>query len=228
MELSKKERGGIGGPKSPPIVRIMGKLKRVLRLINLLTHRQYVTLDTIKNACGIPERTAYRYLRDISEANFPVYFDRHNHAYRLDQPSGAKTDEFNAEETILMLVALKKLIRSLNDDYVHEAEALLKKLVVRQSLPLEEVIDAYRHQLDNLPDAEDYSQLISSMLISAAIRCNKKITITVNSSDAPERDIRIENPALHFKKNWQLVNARCPGSEQADIPQIRKVSILQA
>jgi len=206
----------------------MGKLKRVLRLINLLTHRQYVTLDTIKNACGIPERTAYRYLRDISEANFPVYFDRQAHAYRLDQPSGSRTDEFSTEETILILVALKKLARSLNEDYRHEAEALLNKLVVRQYLPLEEVVDAYRHQLDDLPDGEDYSQLISSMLISAAIRCNKKISITVNSSNLSERDIRIENPALHFKKNWQLVNARCPGSEQADIPRIKKVSILQA
>lgn len=204
----------------------MGKLKRVLRLINLLTHRQYVTLDTIKNACGIPERTAYRYLRDISEANFPVYFDRHNHAYRLDRSAASRTDEFSAEETILILVALRRLARSLNDNYRDEADALVRKLVVRQSLPLEEVMDAYRHQLDNLSDGEDYSHLISSMLISAAINSNKKIAITVNSSEIPEKDIRIDNPALHFKKNWQLVNARSPGSEQAEIPQIKKVSIL--
>ena len=71
----------------------MGKLKRVLRLINLLTYRQQVTLDTIKKACDIPERTAYRYLRDISEANFPVFFDRETHSYRLDRHSSVRVEQ---------------------------------------------------------------------------------------------------------------------------------------
>ncbi len=222
------KRGGTGGASPPPSINIMGKLKRVLRLINLLTHRQQVTLDTIKNACGIPERTAYRYLRDITEANFPVYFDRNSHSYRLDRQSSMHTEEFDIEETVLMIVALKRLVRDLNDNYQRDVHALIKKLLVRQSLPLEEIVDAYEHQIAGLSDNQDGSQLISSLLISAAIRCDKKIRVTMNSGSSPHGDMRIDNPALRFRKQWQLVNARGTSTEQADVPHIKKVSIIQS
>ncbi|UCE24266.1 MAG: HTH domain-containing protein [Candidatus Zixiibacteriota bacterium] len=204
----------------------MGKLKRVLSLINLLTHRQQVTLDTIKNACGIPERTAYRYLRDISEANFPVYFDRDSRAYRLDRQAVTRIDQFNLEETILILVGLRRLLAGLNDEYKQDAEALVNKLLVRQPMPLEEVVDAYEHQLDSLSDQTNCSYLISSLLISAAIRCDKKVRISVDSDNSDVGDVKIDNPALRFKKHWQLVDADGSTTESADFLRIKKVSII--
>ncbi len=197
-----------------------------MSLINLLTHRQQVTLDTIKNACGIPERTAYRYLRDISEANFPVYYDRDSRAYRLDRQAVTRIDEFNLEETVLILVGLKRLASGLNEEYRQDAEALVKKLLVRQPLPLEEVVEAYEHQLDSLSDRTDCSYLISSLLISAAIRCDKKVRICVDSDNTDGGNLKIDNPALRFKKHWQLVDADGSAKESADFLKIKKVSVI--
>ncbi len=205
----------------------MGKLNRVLRLINLLTHRQQVTLETIKKACGIPERTAYRYLKDISEANFSVYFDRNSRAYRLDRyGSTARIHDFSIEESIIVIVALKRLVRSVNPDYQADLTALIKKIMVSQPLPLEEIVEAYEHQLDSLPDQKECSQLLSSMLISAAVSFGRRVRLTMDSGTCVDRDLSIENPALRFKKHWQLVNSTGADSEPADFPRIKKVSLV--
>lgn len=203
----------------------MGKLKRVLRLINLLTHRQQVTLETIKSACGIPERTAYRYLRDISEANFPIFFDRDSRAYRLDRQGSVRVEDFDIEETLLMIVALRRFSTGLNEAYQQEVEGLIGKILVRQSLPLEEILGAYQHQVRSLPEGQDCSRLISSMLISAAIRFERRVRLTMESDTQEERDLSIDNPALRFKKHWQLIDGTGPESEFADFPQIKKVSL---
>lgn len=205
----------------------MGKLKRVLRLINLLTHRQQVTLETIKKACGIPERTAYRYLRDISEANFPIYFDRNSHAYRLDRQASVRVEDFDIEETLLMIVALRRLASGLNEAYQKEIEELIGKILVRQPIPLEEILDAYQHQIGGLVENQDCSRLISSMLISAAVRFERKVRLTMESGSTEGKDLSIENPALRFKKHWQLVDGTGPESGFADFPQIKKVSLLR-
>jgi len=207
----------------------MGKLNRVLRLINLLTHRQQVTLETIKKTCGIPERTAYRYLKDISEANFPVYFDRNSRAYRMDRyGSGTRMDDFSLEEAILIIVALRRLVKSLNSDYQQDVSALTKKILVSQPLPLEEIFEAYEHQLDSLADQQECSQLVSSVLISAAIRFGRRIRLIMNSGPSDDQDLSIENPALRFKKHWQLVSSTGSDSEAAEFPRIKKVSLFRS
>ncbi|UCG62950.1 MAG: HTH domain-containing protein [Candidatus Zixiibacteriota bacterium] len=206
----------------------MGKLNRVLRLINLLTHRQQVTLETIKKTCGIPERTAYRYLKDISEANFPVYFDRNSRAYRLDRyGSSPRMDDFSLEEAVLIIVALKRLAGSINPDYRQEVSALSKKILVSQSIPLEEIFEAYEHQLESLSDQQECSQLISSILISSAIRFGRRVKLTVNSGTPYDKAVSIENPALRFKKHWQLVSGTESDSEAAEFPRIKKVSLVR-
>ncbi|MBK7143327.1 MAG: hypothetical protein IPH75_14730 [bacterium] len=49
----------------------------------MFSHRRAVSLKMIRETCGIPRRTAFRYLNAISEANIPIYFDRERGGYCL-------------------------------------------------------------------------------------------------------------------------------------------------
>ena len=183
-------------------------------------------METIKKTCNIPERTAYRYLNTISEANIPVYFDRRLRAYRLagrDIPTGI---ELSMSEALLVVLALKTLAKRVNADYAQEILAVVQKLVVQQSFPVEEILRSFEHQLDGSADLGDYSELLTSILINTAITCNRELQITTKTSGIKSGQIRIDQPALRFHKDWYLTGKREQGARETPLSDIRKVSIV--
>ena len=204
----------------------MGKFTKVLLLINLLNHRHHVTLETITRTLHIPDRTAYRYLNEISEANIPVYFDKQLRAYRLARQAGTGVDGLQVEEALLMLVALKALAGQLNSEYKGEIGKLVEKLVGHQTFPVEEILNTFDRQIENMSEVEDCSDLVSRILINAAIACKRKVRLVTEDSEANTLLVDVENPSLWFNKNWQLVGSANCDSERATISDIKKVSVL--
>lgn len=204
----------------------MGKLTKVLLLINLLNHRHHVTLETITKTLKIPDRTAYRYLNEISEANIPVYFDKELRAYRLTQRGGKGVDGLLVEEALLLVVALKALAGQLNSEYRNEIGKLVEKLMGHQVFPVEEILHTFEHQIESMSDVEDCSDLMSRILINAAIVCKRKVRLVTEDSDANLTHVDVENPSLWFNKNWQLVGSANSNSTRATISEIKKVSVL--
>jgi hypothetical protein len=178
----------------------LNKTRRLIQLINLLNTRHRVTLEGIKKACGIPERTVYRYLNTISEADVPVYFDRDAGAYRLNSRSGMLINDVTFSEAILVLLALKCLRTVVNDHYRKDIDRLITKTVVRQEWEVESVLGPAAERLTDPLQGIDLSELVSSALIHSAVCCGREVRVT-----GPGKKVEITNPGLLFKGDWQLV-----------------------
>ncbi|MDH3889480.1 MAG: hypothetical protein OEV49_00210 [candidate division Zixibacteria bacterium] len=210
----------------------MRRINKIVALISLLSNRQHVTMDTIKSVCGISERSAYRYLNFISEADFPVHFDKDLGAYKLSKQNSRIHSRLTVAEILLIVVGLKILTQKLNDHYRDDIRELLRCIIAENAVPLESVLQSFSIQLDDADQLRDCSQLVSSILVNAAIIDKRKIRILVNVPQSGQKALDLNNPSLTFNKVWKLVNARDvgdvgdAGDEEASLADIQKVSIL--
>lgn len=178
----------------------MNKTRRLIQLINLLNTRHRVTLEGIKKVCGIPERTAFRYLSTISEADVPVYFDKDEGTYRLNSHSGVLINDVSFGEAVLVLLSLKCLRTVVNDHYSEDLDRLITKAVVRQEWEVESVLGPAAKKLTDPLKGIDLSEELTSALIHAAICCGREVRVTTLGEK-----VEITKPGLLFKGDWQLV-----------------------
>ena len=178
----------------------MNKALRIIQLINLLNTRSRVTMEGIKKACDIPERTAYRYLNTISEADIPVYFDRISGTYRLNSRYGMLIDDISFSEAILVLLALRCLRTVVNGHYQNNIDRLITKIVVRQEWEVESVLGPVADTLTDPLQGIDLSERLSSALVHAAVCCGREVRVT-----GLKEKVGITNPGLLFDGDWQLV-----------------------
>ena len=204
----------------------MSAIDRILLLISLLNNRRYVTLETIKQTCDIPERTIYRYLNTLSEANIPVYYDKNLRAYRLNTEHAASVDSLQINEALILVIALKVLGARVNGDYKQDIDALVQKIMVAQPFPVEDIIRSFKHQMETIPESGDFSSLVSSVLINGAIVCDRKVRVTTKSRGPKQEDIDIDRPSLRFQKSWHLVGQHNARTTKTSVADIKRVAIL--
>lgn len=204
----------------------MSPVEKILIVVSLLNHRPYVTIDKIKSECRISERTAYRYINVISEANIPVFYDKDVRGYRLNLGGTFTINDFRLSEGILLIFALKLLQGKVNTQYAEEITNLARKIATKQAIPIEDIIRSHEDGINGLPEMSDYSELISSILITTAIACNRRIQLTKKQNGKkPAESIDMENPLLKFEKTWQLVGDKDSMDQTTSIADIKKVSI---
>ena len=203
----------------------MSAIERILSLISLLNHRPYVTMETIKKTCNIPERTAYRYLNTISEANIPLFYDRTLRAYRLTGGSSIAANDLCIDEVLLIILSLRILSGRVNNEYCRDIERLTQKLTVQQPFPIEEALRMFEHQTEGLTELNDYSALVSSLLINAAITCSRRVRVTVKPSEGEATEVEIADPSLRFHGSWQLAGRKDDRPGGIPLSKIRKVTI---
>lgn len=81
----------------------MTKYDRLLFILNLLRTRKNMNAALIARECGVTERTIYRDIIAISEANIPIYYDR-GYKYATDNflpPLNFTVDEYLTLSAIL-------------------------------------------------------------------------------------------------------------------------------
>ena len=204
----------------------MSKTFRIIQLINLLNTRRSVTVKTIKEACHIPERTAYRYLNTISEANIPIYFDKNAQAYRLNTDTNLAIDDISFGESVLVLIALKVLTSLVSEHYQRDIDSLIIKLIVRQDSEVEAILGPATDRLTSHLNRIDLSEHVSSTLIHAAVCCGRKVRLT--RSDDPEavQKVGISTPSLRFRDAWRLTEKNLVDLSESTIDDIKKVEVL--
>jgi len=183
-------------------------------------------METIKTVCGISERSAYRYLNAISEANYPVHFDKGLGAYRLAERSARISSRYSIGDIVLMVIGLKLLSKKLNIHYQRDIEELIRRLVAEKSFPLEDVIQSFNGQLDEAGKLQDISTLVLSVLMNTAILGDRKVRILIEDPVTGEKSVSLTSPALTFKNEWRIISARGFDTEEASLAEIKKVSIL--
>ncbi len=187
----------------------VSKIEKVVRLINLLSHRRYTSMEKIKSICGIPERTAYRYLQSISSANIPVTFDREHQGYTLTNKQSWIRSGLSTGEAVIVGVALRLLSRHVNEDYRAEIEELILKVSVQQECAVEDVILAFEGDIQlSGGEKSDMSSLLTSILLHAAIQCDRRVRVTAKDEESgKEPEFDLMRPRLRFERTWQVVDA---------------------
>lgn len=204
----------------------MSKTFRIIQLINLLNTRRGVTVKTIKQACNIPERTAYRYLNTISEANIPIYFDKNAQAYRLNTETNLAINDISFGESVLTVVALKVLAALVSVHYQRDIESLITKLIVRQDSEVEVILGPATERLTSHLDGIDLSKQLSSALIYAAVCCGRKIRLAKSNNPEVGQQTGFSNPSLHFRDAWRLTEKNLVDLSESTIDDVKKVEVL--
>lgn len=186
----------------------MPKPVRLLRFLQLLSHRRVVSLDTIKSVCGIPDRTVYRYLNAISEANIPVFYDRDRGGYCLTASVDMHLDDLTLQEVVLLITSLRLVQEHVNPAYQSELNQLIERLLSRQPFPVDSIAgDPNNNNLAEEPEP-DFSQELSLALAQAAISEGKKLTLHLEQADSEgEIQVHIDEPVLSFDRDWGISGA---------------------
>ena len=82
----------------------MAKYDRLLYILNLLRSRRSLNAEALARECQVTERSIYRDIISLSEANVPIYYDR---GYKLASESFLPALNFNFEEYSTLRLALE-------------------------------------------------------------------------------------------------------------------------
>ena len=204
----------------------MSKMAKMIRLINLLHHCQYVTLKDIEGMCEIGTRSAYRYINTLSEANIPVMFDKSVGGYRIDHLDSFSIQDLSTNDAVLILVALDTLAEKLGDAYVDEADNLIKKLLARLPLGTGEVWNSFRHEAGSSDHSRTIAEHIKSVLIHISISNNRKLKVLMAGDNTTDRAIEVVDPVLRFRQEWLLEGSSATGHETIPVSNIKKAIIV--
>ena len=204
----------------------MDKTTRIIHLIHLLHTRRYVSLRSIKEVCGIPERTAYRYLNTISEANIPVFYDKSRGAYTLNTQDSTYVPDISFGDSLIVSLALEVLQAMVNPSYQKTIGQLLTKIHVRQEWEMEDALGPVADQLVSSIENIDLSEQLSSALIHAAVCCNRKVRIQGQGDSDGYRSVEIPSPGLRFRETWQVSSAEKTDQDFPPIDSIKEVRVL--
>jgi predicted DNA-binding transcriptional regulator YafY len=183
----------------------MAKIDNILLLVNALQNRSCLTIDKIRDICGVSARTAHRYIRVLSEANIPVYFDSAAGGYRLSRSVGFKMDMLTTNDVVLLCVALSFLKTCVNAQYQLSIESLARKIFSMRTDELEEIWGRIQEQLESKAADRDISGVLTSQIIYAAILLEKRLRLVESTGEAIDRFLELSDPKICFDHGWSVV-----------------------
>ncbi|SYZ73509.1 putative GntR family transcriptional regulator [Candidatus Zixiibacteriota bacterium] len=86
------------------IVMGMAKYDRLLYVLNLLRSRKNLNAAMIARECGVTERTIYRDILSLSEANIPIFYDK---GYKFASDNFLPPLNFNLDEYLTLKTVLE-------------------------------------------------------------------------------------------------------------------------
>lgn len=182
----------------------MKKLKRMIRLISLLSSRKHATLETIRRCCNMSERTTYRYLSQLSEINFPVFYDKQLGAYRLATENYSPLERINTGEIVCILVALRMMSNRLPESYRGDLGDLVLKITAVLPIAYEDILPLIDSHLDSGQIEHDIHASLTTILVNAGLMLNRAITLTVNGNNGKESGVKIKDPVIRFRDRWEV------------------------
>lgn len=114
----------------------MAKYDRLLYILNLLRTRRNLNAAKIAEECGVNERSIYRDMIALSEANIPIYYDN---GYKLATDNFLPPLNFSFDEYQYLKLALSSSVLNRTDKYEEisrqvkaKVEAILSSNVLKQ------------------------------------------------------------------------------------------------
>lgn len=99
----------------------MPKYDRMMYILNSLRSRRNLSANRLAEECGVTERSIYRDILSLSEANVPIYYD---HGYKLASDNFLPPLNFDFDEYSCLRLALEStpLVK------IEKYESLIKKI----------------------------------------------------------------------------------------------------
>ncbi len=114
----------------------MAKYDRLLFILNLLRSRRNLNAGRLAEQCGVTERSIYRDIVALSEANIPIYYDN---GYKLASDNFLPPLNFDYEEFLSLKLALESSPLAETGKYGQTLRQVMTKLEAR-------IPDAVRQQ----------------------------------------------------------------------------------
>lgn len=92
----------------------MTKYDRLLHILNLLRARRNMTAGRLADECGVTERSIYRDILALSEANIPIYYDN---GYKLASGAFLPPLNFDHDEYLFLKIAIESSPLKATDKY---------------------------------------------------------------------------------------------------------------
>jgi hypothetical protein len=207
--------------------RVMSKLNKLIQILNLLYHRRSVTIEKIKEFCRVSERTAYRYIRAISEANVPVYFDTEESGYRVNKSRVIDFGGWIPSEVALTVAALQYLADNVDESYREDIDLLVRRIVSQQSLPFERFWESWKESLERNGDPDGLHQLLTSTLINFAVNQNREVSLKlIRAGEGNDNQLSIKEPVLQFRGNWVITDGQQGQEEPVPVAAVDAARVL--
>lgn len=203
----------------------MSKLHKLIQILNLLYHRRSVTIEKIREFCRVSERTAYRYIRALSEANVPVFYDSKRSGYRINESRTIDFGGWIPSEVALIVASLQYLADNLDDDYRKDIENLLKRIVTQQSLPFERFWQAWKESLESSKDPNELQRILTSTLINFAVNQNREVNLKLSDHE-DNGQLTIKEPVLRFSGNWVVSDAQRLETRAVPVAEVDSAKVL--
>jgi predicted DNA-binding transcriptional regulator YafY len=111
----------------------MNKYDRLLHILNLLRSRRTLNAARLAEECGVTERSIYRDIISLSEANIPIYYDN---GYKLASDNFLPPLNFDLEEYTCLRLALESSPLSRTGRY----REILKRISAKVDARLSEIV----------------------------------------------------------------------------------------
>jgi predicted DNA-binding transcriptional regulator YafY len=181
----------------------------------------------MQEACGVSDRTVYRYINLLSEANIPIYFDKSCGRYRLLRPLNVDLNRIGVSESIIIAVAVRRLQRALNGNYsesISRIEAALQRV---SSVAPDELSWPPDQPIDGDTQPEPMSDHLTYALILEAIHRDKKVSVETTAPTEGTVKRIIEKPAIRYTtKTWEIFDQATERTEAIPIVNISEVRIM--
>lgn len=195
----------------------MSSLRKLSRLLALLSSQRRVPREQICEELGISVRSVYRYIGRLSEANIPVYFDAETGGYRLNQESQLAGLNLSDTEVAVAVIGLLHMCERLPEPYHDAMRDAAIKLCGQHGLSVEDIDSIIATSDSRQIDGEELACQITNGLVLYAIAVEQPVQIDVRSDrDRTPARYLIERPGLRFDRCWCLVDQ--DGAESAAIP----------
>ncbi len=173
----------------------MPKYDRLLYILNLLRSRKNLNAEKIALECGVTERSIYRDIISLSEANIPIYYDN---GYKLASENFLPPLNFTSEEYQFLKLALDSSPLNKTDKFKEIYKTLKAKLEAVLSKQVRQKLK-FSPETTIVNIKSSSNQLKFFAIIEKAIEENLKLRIIYNSVNSGENIRTIDPYFIIFK-----------------------------
>lgn len=165
------------------------KFDSLMRILNMLDRKERVTVQSLMDDLNISERSTYRYVTTLKDADFPISFDREKGTYTFEEGYSLSKPDLSLEEILAFSLA-RKMLGNFGPGMESTLDQIEKKISMKKQDTLKNIIFS----------REDFSAKVGEYLFSIhqAVRNFQKIEIVYRALYSDEVTRRKVNPYYLF------------------------------